>query len=210
MISKPVSRCATPSTNKPFRRDLRLLWLGAVTLTFGWLLWYGAGVEAPPYRAPVLELSLSGAFPATLSLTSTRELAEMHVSAQGFRFATKEQPIDFVLAFGGDKVGGDKVGTERPNRVYDLSASSNLLTLTLMSEGRAYHRFSANQGSVTLSEDGGDVAAVLIDTLGRQVRLSGRFNRAEVRGCSESYYFCFDPVRAAPPGASPSSQQTYR
>ena len=209
MTTKPVTRCATPVNELP-ERDLRPLLLSAVALSLGWLLWLSTGVEAPPYRAPVLELNLSGAFPATLSVTSASELAEMHLSAQAFRFATREQPIDFVLEFSDEGFSDEGFSAERPTRVYDLSASGNLLTLTLMSGGRAYHRFSADQGSVTLSEDGGDVAAVLVDTLGRQVTLSGRFSRDEAGGCSESYYFCFDPVRAAPPGASPSSQQTYR
>ena len=120
------------------------------------------------YQAPALELFLMGAVPATLRFGSADELAELKVASSEFRFITAEDaPFAFRLEFQGAAGAGQQA-------FYDLRGGAYPLTLTLLEGGHA-RTFTAFDGSVSLSEDGGKVAAFLLNELNEQVFLSARF-----------------------------------
>ena len=120
------------------------------------------------YQAPALELFLMGAVPATLSFSSPDEFAELKITSSGFRFATAEDAsFAFRLEFQGTAGAGQAA-------FYDLRGGAYPLTLTLLEGGHA-QTFTAFDGTVSLSEDGGKVAAFLLNTFGEQVFLSARF-----------------------------------
>ena len=137
-----------------------------------WQLETRPSVPAAPYSAPVLELVLTGAVPANLSFGSD-DLANATVTTAGFRFtARQDAPFEFRLEFQGVADAGAEA-------VYLLSADTYPLTLTLLTDGRAYRTFTAYEGTVALSEDGGNVAAFLSDKTGEKVFLSARFRQPD-------------------------------
>ncbi len=127
---------------------------------------------AASYQAPVLEMFLMGAVPASLSFNSVDEFADVSVTPSGFRFATAEDAsFAFQLEFQG-------VAETRGQAFYDLRGGAYPLTLTLLEEGHA-RTFTIFDGTVSLSEDGGRVAAFFLDESGEQVFLSARFRRPD-------------------------------
>ena len=117
---------------------------------------------------------LTGAVPANLSFGSFDSLADASATSSGFLFTTPlHEPLVFRLEFEGAADAGS-------HAVYILSAGTYPLTLTLLEDGQAYGTFTAREGTVNLSEDGGRAAALLTDDRGRQLFLSARFRRPDV------------------------------
>ena len=162
-----------PARATPARSRVRLRReLTAFLVTFallGTLVWLGArpSSQATPYRAPVLELTLSGALATSLSVMDSSELAEVALTPTGLRFVTAGEAIDFALNFTGSETAG--AGT------YDLSAGVYPFTLTLLEDGEAYHTFTAQSGTVFLNDAGGTVSAFSTDETGQQLFLNARF-----------------------------------
>ena len=121
-----------------------------------------------PYQAPVLELNTSGALPLNLSLSDVSDLSEATFTPSAFRLAASaDQP--FVLEFSGTP-GGEQT-------LYDLSAGTYPLTLTLLDEGKAYHQFTATQGTVDRTSAVTTIFAFMTDADGRQLFLNARFRK---------------------------------
>ena len=177
----PPVRSAPTSSWRLWRREFVAF---AVTFALlGTLVWLGSrpAPQIAPYQAAALELTLSGALTTSLSVSDLGELADASLTPAGFRFATEGEAIDFALEFDGTGEG-----------TYDLSGGAYPLTLTLLDGGESYHTFTAQSGTVTLSETGGTVSAFLTDETGQQLFVNARFTDREARACSESYYFCFN------------------
>ena len=120
------------------------------------------------YQAPVLELFLMGAVPATLRFGNADEFAEVKVTSSELRFITAEDaPFAFRLEFQGAAGAGQQA-------FYDLRGGAYPLTLTLLEGGHA-QTFTAFDGTVSVSEDGSKVAAFLLNKFGEQIFLSARF-----------------------------------
>ena len=141
------------------------------------LAFWGFDKARPPalivsYQAPVLELFFMGAAPATLSFSSMDEFTHASVTSSGFRFTTVENAaFTFRLEFQG-------VTETRGQTFYDLRGGAYPLTLMLLEEGHA-RTFTAFDGTVSLSADGGQVAAFFLNESGEQIFLSARFRRPD-------------------------------
>ena len=169
--TRPI-RLAQPAKVRQLKRTT--LWVIILTLMVGltglafWQLDTRPLTPAASYQAPVLELFLMGAVPATLRFSGADEFTELKVTSSGFRFTTAEDAsFAFRLEFQGAAGAGQQA-------FYDLRGGTYPLTLTLLEGGHA-QIFTAFDGTVSVSEDGGKVAAFLLDNLGEQVFLSARF-----------------------------------
>ena len=171
--SRPVAS-ARPTRVGRFVRQFKGAAVVLVALLLAGVVWQletRPFVPAAPYAAPVLALMLTGAVPANLSFGSD-DLANATVTTAGFRFTTRGDALEFRLVFQGVADAGAEA-------VYLLSGRTYPLTLTLLTDGEAYRTFTAYKGTVTLSEDGGNIAAFLNDKTGERVFLSARFRRPD-------------------------------
>lgn len=134
-------------------------------------LWYGKSVvSAPlptPFQASTLDLTLSGAMNMTLSLTDW-DTVDATFSPEGFILTFNDAPLAFDLEFKG------LANTEAT--VYDLSAGTYPLSLTLLDGQESYHSFTATGGTVELAGDKATITAFLSDELGQQLFFNARFN----------------------------------
>lgn len=139
-----------------------------------------------PYRAPLLNLHLTGAVVGNFDF-DTNELVTRKVSPVGFTFATKEDVgLGFQLEFSGSPEA-------QRNATYDLSADYPL-TLTLLENGEVSATFSATEGTAEFNGEGGRVTAFMMDESGRTLFLGAQFPYFQDKACSETYRFCFNAV----------------
>ncbi len=153
--------------------------------TLGIATWQLGQLNPPaPYRAPLLNLHLTGAAVGNFDF-SADALATREVSPTGFVFKTEEDAgLGFRLEFSGSPEA-------QRNAVYDLSADYPL-TLTLFDGEAVSATFTATEGTAEFSGESGRVAAFMTDERGRNLFLGANFAYSEDEACSETYRFCFN------------------
>ena len=184
--TRPVWSAQSAEVRQPRKSAAQLITLVLMAVLAGLVFW-GLDKARPlapesSYQAPVLELFLMGAAPAGLSFSSLDEFTEANVTSSGFRFTTAEDAaFTFRLEFRGVAEAGGQA-------FYDLRGGAYPLVLTLLGEGHA-RTFVAFDGTVSLSEDEGGVAAFFRDEFNEQIFLSARFRRpnaSQVQRVSET------------------------
>ena len=149
--------------------------------------WQLGQINPPaPYRAPLLNLHLTGAAVGNFDFGADA-LAMREVSPAGFIFKTEEDTgLGFRLEFSGSPEA-------QRNAVYDLSADYPL-TLTLFDGEAVSATFTATEGAAEFSGESGRVTAFMSDERGRNLFLGANFTYSEDEACSETYRFCFNTV----------------
>ena len=155
--------------------------------------WQLGQINPPaPYRAPLLNLHLTGAAVGNFDF-SAAELITREVSPAGFTFTTEEDAeLGFRLEFSG-------ASEARGNAVYNLSADYPL-TLTLFEGEAVSTTFTATEGTAEFNNEGGRVAAFMTDESGRSLFVGANFAYSEDEACSETYRFCFNAGELAARG----------
>ena len=138
-----------------------------------------------PYRAPLLNVHITGAVIGNFDFAADT-LTAREVSPAGFRFVTGD---DAAYAFKLEFRGAPEA---QRGAFYDLSANYPF-TLTLFEGEEVSAVFTAYEGTVEFGDEGGRVAAFMIDKDGRELFLGAQFSYSEDSACSESYRFCFEP-----------------
>jgi len=149
-------------------------------------LWQGRNTFSTPvvapYKASVIDLTMSGAINTRLTNTSW-DSVEATFAADGFNMVFADAPVPFALNF--EAIANAEVS------LFDLSSGTYPLTVTLLDEGAEYHTFTATEGTVQDVEGELTITAFLSDNTGQQLFLNARLVSDEVQTCSESYRFCF-------------------
>ena len=147
--------------------------------------WQLGQINPPaPYRAPLLNLHLTGAAVGNFDF-SAAELVMREISPAGFTFTTEEDAgLGFRLEFSGSPEAAQGAS-------YNLSADYPL-TMTLLDGEEVSATFTATEGTAEFSGEGGRVAAFMTDESGRTLFLGANFAYSEDEACSETYRFCFN------------------
>ena len=177
-------KTASVATSKEARylRPVRGAAALALLSLVGFAMWQLGQVRPPaPYRAPLLNVHLTGAVVGNFGF-SADTLNVREVSPSAFLFEAEGGAYGFRLEFKG--------APEARRGTYDLSANYPL-TLTLFEGEEVSAVFTAYEGTAEFGDEGGRVAASLLDESGRDLFLGAQFPYAEDGACSESYRFCF-------------------
>ena len=109
--TRPAWSAQPAKARQPRKSATQLITLVLMAVVVGFVFW-GFDKARPlapeaSYQAPVLELFLMGAAPASLSFSSLDEFTHASVTSSGFRFTTAEDaPFTFRLEFQGVAEGG--------------------------------------------------------------------------------------------------------